>query len=305
MAFILPGARRRLVSVRELPKELVLPEAMAPAAVSDRPPAVPRHAATVILAREGTAGMEVFLLRRVTAMAFAGGMTVFPGGGVDQRDADASVAWTGPEPDWWAERFNCAPGLAVALVCAAVRETFEESGVLLAGPDPNTVVADTSAFAEARQALVDRDLSLAEFLTAHGLVLRADLLRPWSNWLTPPEEPRRYDTRFFLAELPTGQRADGFTTEADHAAWQRPADAIDDWRTGRSGLLPPTWVTLADLADLGTVAAAMAAPRVIEQVVPRVLREDGVLRVVLPGDPRYPTAEINVDVRPDDRPASS
>ncbi|HEX5402792.1 MAG TPA: NUDIX hydrolase, partial [Pseudonocardiaceae bacterium] len=111
---------------------------MAPVVRGDQPPAVPRHAATVILARDGAAGIEVFLLRRVMGMAFAGGMTVFPGGGVDQRDADASVAWTGPPADWWAERFGCEPGLARALVCAAVRETFEESGVLLAGPDPAT-----------------------------------------------------------------------------------------------------------------------------------------------------------------------
>jgi 8-oxo-dGTP pyrophosphatase MutT (NUDIX family) len=300
MASILPGSRRRLASVRELPEELVLPEAMAPVTDS-RPPAVPRHAATVVLARDGVAGIEVFLLRRVAAMAFAGGMTVFPGGGVDQRDADASVAWAGPGPEWWASRLHCDTGLARALVCAAVRETFEESGVLLAGGDPATVVADTAAYAEARQALVDRGLSLAEFLTAHGLVLRADLLRPWSNWVTPEQEPRRYDTRFFLAELPTGQRADGVTTEADHAEWRGPAQAVEDWRAGTRGLLPPTWMTLSDLAEFATVADAMAARRVIDKVVPKVVREDGVLRVILPGDPRYAAAAGHLDIRPGDR----
>ena len=284
--------------MRELPAELVLPAEMA--RVTQGPPAVPRHAATVILSRDGADGLEVFLLRRVAAMAFAGGMTVFPGGGVDQRDADASLAWTGPEPQWWAERFRCDTGLARALVCAAVRETFEESGVLLAGPGPDTVVADTSAYADARAALVARDLSLAEFLTANGLVLRADLLRPWANWVTPAEEPRRYDTRFFLAELPAGQRADGVTTEADHAGWRRPADAIEDWRAGRRGLLPPTWVTLSDLAEHPTVASAMAADRVIDKVIPKVVREGNVLRVVLPGDPRYTAAAVHLDARPDD-----
>lgn len=286
--------------MRELPDELTLPEAMVPDRVPD-PPVVPRDAATVILARDGIRGVEVFLLRRVAGMAFAGGMTVFPGGGVDQRDEDVSVAWTGPAPHWWAERFGCPVGLARALVCAAVRETFEESGVLLAGPDPDTVVADTSTFADARRALVARDLSLAGFLADHGLVLRADLLRPWANWVTPAEEPRRYDTRFFLAELPVGQRADGSTTEADHAAWRRPADAIDDWRAGRRGLLPPTWVTLADIAEHDTVAAAMAADRAITKVMPKVIRDDGVLRVVLPGDPRYVTARGHLDARPGDR----
>jgi 8-oxo-dGTP pyrophosphatase MutT (NUDIX family) len=286
--------------VRELPDELTLPESIARARRPETP-AVPRNAATVILARDGGSGVEVFLLRRVAGMAFAGGMTVFPGGGVDQRDADASVAWTGPEPDWWAERFGCDVGLARALVCAAVRETFEESGVLLAGPDPDTVVADTAAYADARHALVARDLSLAGFLGANGLVLRADLLRPWANWLTPEEEPRRYDTRFFLAELPEGQRADGSTTEADHASWRTPSDAIDDWRAGRRGLLPPTWVTLSDVAEFGSVEAAMAAERVITKVMPKVVRDEGVLRVVLPGDPRYAAAAGHLSARPDDR----
>jgi 8-oxo-dGTP pyrophosphatase MutT (NUDIX family) len=287
--------------VRELPKELVLPEAMVPVIEPGRPPVVPKQAATVILIRDGATGPEVFLLRRVLAMAFAGGMTVFPGGGVDPRDADASVAWTGPAPDWWADRFGCDRSLARALVCAAVRETFEESGVLLAGADPDSVVADTTAYADARAGLVNRKLSLAEFLTANHLILRADLLRPWANWLTPEAEIRRYDTRFFLAELPAGQHADGSTTEADHAAWQRPADALTDWRDGRCGLLPPTWVTLSDLAELDSVAAAMAAPRQIDKIMPKVVREDGLIRVVLPGDPSYDDAAAHLDARPGDR----
>jgi 8-oxo-dGTP pyrophosphatase MutT (NUDIX family) len=287
--------------VRELPKELVLPEAMAPVIRPGQPPVVPKEAATVILIRDSVAGPEVFLLRRVLGMAFAGGMTVFPGGGVDQRDADTSVAWTGPAPDWWADAFHCDVGLARALVCAAVRETFEESGVLLAGADPDSVVADTAAYAGARAALVARDLSLAEFLAAHDLVLRADLLRPWANWLTPLEEARRYDTRFFLAEVPIGQRADGLTTEADHAGWCRPADAIADWRDGHRGLLPPTWVTLADLAEYDSVAAAMAVTRQIAKVMPKVIREDGVLLVVLPGNPRYDIAAAHLDAQPGDR----
>ena len=88
----------------------------------------------MVLLREGHVGPEVYLLRRQTSMAFAGGMCVFPGGGVDPRDHDASVAWAGPSPAEWAERLACDESLARALVCAAVRETFEESGVLLAGP---------------------------------------------------------------------------------------------------------------------------------------------------------------------------
>ncbi len=269
--------------MRELPKEFVLPTGMPLGRPTDAPLPI-RDAATVVLIRDGDPGLEVFLLRRVLGMAFAGGMTVFPGGGVDPRDAEASPAWTGPDVDWWAQRYAVSTELARALVCAAVRETFEESGVLLAGPDAHSVVADTSPYADARAALVDRSLSFAEFLADTGLVLRADLLRPWANWLTPEREPRRYDTRFFLAELPVGQRADGDTSEADHADWQTPAGAIEDWKQGRCGLLPPTWMTLADLADLGSVAAAMAAPRLIHKIMPTVVRDGDVLRVVLPGD---------------------
>ncbi|MFC7612468.1 NUDIX hydrolase [Actinokineospora soli] len=264
-----------------MPAELVLPEGFVPEDPPD-PPAVPRDAATVMLVRDTDRGVEVFLQRRVTGMAFAGGMTVFPGGGVDQRDVDAAVAWHGPDPDWWGHRFGCAPALARALVCAAVRETFEESGVLLAGPGPGSVVADARPYHDARAALVARELSLADFLADAGLVLRADLLRPWANWVTPAEEPRRYDTRFFLAALPEGQHADGATTEADRVHWQRPADALADWQRGDCALMPPTWVTLSDLADHDTVASAMAADRTLDKIIPKVVRDGGVVRVVLP-----------------------
>src|SRR5574340_1593535 len=104
----------------------------------------PRDASTVMLVRDGARGVEVFLLRRVAGMAFAGGMTVFPGGGVDPSDADAEVEWAGPSVAWWAERFTTDVDRAKALVCAAVRETFEECGVLLAGPTADTEIGRAS-----------------------------------------------------------------------------------------------------------------------------------------------------------------
>jgi 8-oxo-dGTP pyrophosphatase MutT (NUDIX family) len=278
--------------VRELPRELVLPDGFVPPEIPD-PPVTPKDAATVMLVRDATdpaGGLEVFLQRRVAGMAFAGGMTVFPGGGVDRRDADASVAWHGPPPSWWAERFSCPVGLARSLVCAAVRETFEESGVLLAGPSADSVVSDVRPYAEARAGLVNRELSLAGFLAESGLVLRADLLRPWSNWVTPVEELRRYDARFFLARVPAGQRPDGETSEAADIRWARPAPTLDEWRAGRVGLLPPTWTTLAELEECVSVADAMGRERVIEKLMPRVARDGDVLRIVLPGDPAYDTA---------------
>jgi 8-oxo-dGTP pyrophosphatase MutT (NUDIX family) len=280
--------------VRELPKELTLPSGLVPPEPPD-PPVTPKDAATVMLVRDTEAGLEVFLQRRVRGMAFAGGMTVFPGGGVDRRDADTSVAWHGPTPAWWASRFACDVGLARALVCAAVRETFEESGVLLAGPDESSVVADVRPYAEARAQLVNRELSLAGFLAEAGLVLRADLLRPWADWVTPVEESRRFDARFFLAQLPEGQRADGDTTEAQDARWQRPGDALDDWKAGRSGLLPPTWTTLAELEEHPTVASAMTQERTITKLMPRVTRDGDTIRIVLPGDPLYDTSAAHLD----------
>jgi 8-oxo-dGTP pyrophosphatase MutT (NUDIX family) len=272
--------------VDKLPNELPLPESMVPDVPPD-PPATPRDAATVVLLRDGAQGFEAFLLRRVNQMAFAGGMTVFPGGGVDKRDADAAIAWAGPDAEWWADRFRCDVPAARALVCAAVRETFEESGVLLAGPSADSVVADATSYGAARKALVDRELSFAEFLEREQLVLRADLLRPWGHWITPAQEPRRFDTRFFVAALPAGQRADGDTSEADHAAWQRPSDALTDYTEGRNVLLPPTWTTLAELAAHANVGAVMAVRREFATITPKIVRDDSGLRLALPGSPLY------------------
>jgi 8-oxo-dGTP pyrophosphatase MutT (NUDIX family) len=240
---------------------------------ADDEPAVPlptRPAATVMLVRDTTDGIAVFLMRRHAAMQFAAGVMVFPGGGVDDRDRSADIAWTGPEPAWWAERFGVEPDLAEALVCAAARETFEETGVLFAGPadEPQGIVGDASVYRESRAALADRTLSFADFLRRENLVLRADLLRPWANWVTPEaERTRRYDTYFFVGALPEGQRADGENTESDRAGWSTPQDAIDDFAAGRSFLLPPTWSQLDSL--LGhTVRDVLTVQRPIVPVQP-------------------------------------
>ena len=143
-----------------------------------RTPVEPRNAATVVLLRPSEQGPEVYYLRRQVSMEFAGGMCVFPGGGVDPRDFDADVGWAGPAPAEWAERLGSDEEMARALVCAAVRETFEESGVLLAGPSADEVVADTTGedWEADRVALESRELAMTDFLTRRGLVLRTDLL---------------------------------------------------------------------------------------------------------------------------------
>jgi 8-oxo-dGTP pyrophosphatase MutT (NUDIX family) len=248
-------------------------------------PAVPRDAATVMLLREDTAGLEVYMLRRQRSMAFAPGAYVFPGGSVDPRDADEEVAWTGPDAAEWGRVFDAPPDLARALVCAAVRETFEESGVLLAGESPDSVVADTTSddWEADRHALLDRSVSLAELLARRGLVLRADLLRPWSRWITPLPEPRRFDTRFFAAAMPAGQRTRDVGGEASEVAWVRPAEAVAAGQRGEISLFPPTRVTLTELAECGDLETALTGPRQVIPIIPEVQVRDGAVWVTMPG----------------------
>ena len=248
--------------------------------------AEPRHAATVVLLRDTPAGPEAYLLRRVRAMAFAAGMHVFPGGSVDPSDmtadAAADVAWAGPPVSWWAARFGCDEPLARALVCAAVRETFEESGVLLAGPSADEVLADVSTdeWEAERAALEAREHSLSELLARRGLVLRADLLRPFAHWITPEAEPKRFDTRFFLAALPQGQVCRDVGGEADQRVWVRPTDALAQELV----MMTPTAQSLRDVADAPDVAAALAAPRTVTPVQPSfVLGDDDQVVFRLPG----------------------
>ncbi|GAA4907716.1 NUDIX hydrolase [Streptomyces coeruleoprunus] len=222
---------------------------------------VPRRAATVLLLRDGARGPEVHMLRRRTSMAFAGGAYAYPGGAVDPRD-EQPVRWAGPSPADWAARLGVGtPAEAQAVVCAAVRETYEEAGVLLAGPTPDSVAGDTTGddWEADRAALVARELSFAEFLDRRKLVLRSDLLGAWARWVTPEFEPRRYDTWFFVAALPAGQRTRNASTEADRTVWIRPADAAAGYDRGELLMMPPTIATLRALTPYGTPLDALAA----------------------------------------------
>jgi 8-oxo-dGTP pyrophosphatase MutT (NUDIX family) len=258
-------------------------------------PAEPRDAATVVLLRPGASsgpsGSEVYLLRRQTSMAFAGGMCVFPGGGVDRRDFDHAVAWAGPSPAEWAERLGCDEPMARALVCAAVRETFEESGVLLAGPadDGDSVVADTTGddWEADRVALESRELSLTDFLDRRGLVLRTDLLGAWAGWLTPVFEPRRYRTWFFVARLPEGQVTRDISSESASVAWLPVGDAVARAEAGDLMMMPPTWLTCLDVAQYADPAAVLAEAegRSVDMFTPEVVGEGD--EFVLSTPPRY------------------
>ena len=246
-----------------------------------------RDASTVMLVRDASDGPEVFISRRVSGMEFAPGMTVFPGGRVDPGDDDPGLTWSGPAPEWWAGRFSVEPRRARALLCAAARETFEECGVLLAATPDGELVRDVRPYAGARRALENGEFTFPEFLADQGLALATDRLRPADHWITPKFEKRRYDTRFFLARLPTGQDADGDTTEVDHTEWIRPADALAEFAAGSVMMLPPTWIQLRRFASASDVDEAMSADRPITPVEPDIVEVDGKPRTVFDGSGDY------------------
>ena len=249
-----------------------------------------RAAATVILLRDTRAGIEAYMLRRQASMAFAAGMYAFPGGRVDPKDmSDTAVSWAGPDVAEWARRLGTDEPAARGFVCAAVRETFEESNVLLTEPN-----VDPSGWDDAREALVRRDLAFSAFLSKRGLAIQSDLLAPWAHWITPRFEERRYDTWFFVAAVPAGQEPQDVSGEADRAVWVRPADAVTAAQRGEADMLPPTWIVLSELASYGSVKEVMvaAAGRIIKTTMPG-WRDDGeVVRVLLPGDPEFPGDDI-------------
>jgi 8-oxo-dGTP pyrophosphatase MutT (NUDIX family) len=248
-------------ATRRLPPELAR---RASAFTSGRvTPVAPKDAATVVLVRDGDRQVEAYLLRRHRQMAFAAGMFVFPGGVVDRRDSDPGLAWAGPSAAEWAERLRCDEPTARALVCAAERETFEESGVLLAGPTASSAVADTTGedWEVDRRRLVDRALAFSDLLGARDLVLRTDLMAACGHWITPEFEPRRYDTRFFVAELPRGQRTRDVSGESDRVAWMTPRAACAGVDAGEMAMLPPTYGTLSQLSAFDRAAAVVAAAR--------------------------------------------
>ncbi len=249
-------------------------------------PALPRCAATVMLVRDGAGGVEVFMLRRVATMVFAPRMWVFPGGGVDRRDDEPDLPWAGPSPTEWAVRLGCGEGMARSLVCAAVREVFEECGVLLAGPSATTFVADLRdpEWELERAALLAREQSFSELLVRRGLVLRSDLLSVRGRWVTPAFETRRYDTWFFAALLPDGQIPDDDTTEADVADWTVPGDLLEAYATGEALLLPPTIVSVEAVGAARSAETFVAESWPPVPIEPRLVEVDGVpvMRADLP-----------------------
>lgn len=260
-----------------------------------------RHSATVILLREDAGQVQLLLTRRHQGMAFMGGLWVFPGGTLCPADsaapALASIAAAraaGPE-------FTTAEGeimpmhLQQALAIAACRETFEETGVVLAHSahaahcDPDTA----AQLQQQRSTVLAHPEMFATVLAQAGLQPAVEQLTYWAHWITPLEQPRRFDTRFFLACLPPGQQVTLDDNEAVDSLWQTPAELLDAANDGVIKLSPPTLYNVMDIAHAlqqhGSLHAVLASAiaRDIPPVMPRVIRGER-MTIVMPWDPEYP-----------------
>ncbi|HUR33479.1 MAG TPA: NUDIX domain-containing protein [Vicinamibacterales bacterium] len=252
-----------------------------------------RPASTVIVLRDGPAGPEVFMVRRTFTIAFMAGAHVFPGGRVDAADADVDAAWCDlPTADVGSSR----PDLSFAV--AATRELFEESGVLLArGADGAFIdLADDDVrarFDRYRDEIHDGTTTLRAVLEAGSLRLALDAVIPFARWVTPPTEARRFDTWFFVARMPDGQRPVHDPHESIDSAWLTPGDALARARSGTMHLPPPTWATLRELEPFATVDAAIgwARRRAIVPRHPLVVASNGAREILLPGAPGHPDQE--------------
>ena len=259
------------------------------------PPATPAPAATLALLRDRPAGaFDVLLIRRHGASRFAAGDFVFPGGKVEAEDnPDDAAAWcAGPDPAR-ATRvlgLETAPHAALGYWIGAIRETFEEVGILLAsGPDGTPARAADARFAEHRRACQADHRAFWDMVRAERLVLATDRLVYFAHWITPDVQPLRFDTRFFAAPMPPGQDAVADAHEITEVRWLAPGEALAANRRGELSLRVPTLKNLG-LLDAGASAAATLRRlqgRPVPTIRPRVIVEGGTRRVLLPGEPGY------------------
>ncbi|HET7274563.1 MAG TPA: hypothetical protein VFI91_05260 [Longimicrobiaceae bacterium] len=267
------------------PDRFVIPLDQVPAGlaarVDDHPsdPVRARPAATVVLMRPADHGPEALLLRRPTRSSFAAGAWVFPGGRVDAADSDASLSeyWDGPSPAVWRERLGLtSDSEAIAYIAATVREAWEETGILLG--------ADCSSPGEsldrARLDILNHNTSLREVFEREGLRISAGDILYIAHWITPEAEPRRYDTRFFLARVDADTACVLHGDELVEATWMRPSDAVERYSAGRMKLLPPTVHTLNRLAGFTSLEEIWSSlsDAQVTTILPRMRRsEEGVV----------------------------
>lgn len=265
-------------------------------AVPVKQPVVPAPAATLVLLRDrATGGFDILLMQRHHRSKFAAGDFVFPGGKLEADDnPDDAVRWcAGLEPDDAARTLGLpgAPTAAVAYWIGAIRETFEEAGILLAttadgGPPrlPPAIVA------EYRRAIQADNRAFWAMVKTEKLRLATDRLVYFAHWITPEDMPLRFDTRFFAAPAPEGQDAVGDDHEMISLRWLAPREALDAHTRGEISLRNPTIRNLMLLEGAASAAEALARlrERRVVTIRPRVIVDaSGVRRVLNPGDPGY------------------
>jgi 8-oxo-dGTP pyrophosphatase MutT (NUDIX family) len=257
------------------------------------PPLAP--ASTVALVRPGPTGLEVFLVKRHTAVAVMGGAHVFPGGGVTVADAGADVAALCDGLAGVRDRMDgVLEDEARAFRVAAVRELYEEGGILLArnraGHAVGERAGEIATLDAGRQAMAEGRRSFAALLAAERWRVALDWLTLFAHWVTPDIEPRRFDAYFFLAVEPEPQDASHCGRETSIGVWMRPADALARARAGEIALPPPTWTTLRQLEAFATVEDAVAWARAcpVPRIQPGSMFQGSTRIVTLPGDPARP-----------------
>lgn len=261
--------------------------------------ATARPAATILLLRDGPGGIEVFMVVRHHAIAFAAGALVFPGGRVEEADHElASRGDDCPNPD----------GLdteALAFRIAAIRETFEECGVLLARPRGSSKLIDATTLKrledQHRAALNAGSIDFDAVLDSEGLAPAPDLLVHFAHWITPSQQPKRYDTHFFLAEAPAAHLAVHDGGEAVDSIWTTPAQALADTEAGRFKLIFATAKNLEKLGRASSVKEAMDMARnsAVVTVQPRGSKLEGAKRLMrIPEEAGYGGSEFIIDSMP-------
>lgn len=255
----------------------------------------PRDAATVLLLRDDDAlGLQVFMLRRHSDSAVLGGAYVFPGGKLDEADhqlADEHLDQSPQQLHAHLAEPELTPEQAKGLYVAALREAFEECGVLLARHDRGlpAVIGDI-------QADIRSGLHLTELVPRFGLQLQTQTMVPFTRWITPNRPSvmnKRFDARFFLAAVPQGQQALHDNIEATESEWLSPRQALSDYWAGRIELAPPQIMSLVHLARYQDVAQALAdaARRPPPTIQPEPFDDEQGRVICYPGDPRHSRAE--------------
>ncbi|MFO1408467.1 MAG: NUDIX domain-containing protein [Steroidobacteraceae bacterium] len=259
-------------------------------------------AATVVLLREREGRLETLLMRRRATLGFLGGMWVFPGGRMEASDASPGAAArahrstaTGRHGLLDADGRPLDDDVALGYAHAACREAFEEAGVLLARDAAGRPCGAELAgrLAPERARVTAEPTAFVRMLEAHDLRLDVDALCYWSHWITPSAEPKRFDTRFFVAALPDGQHASADLSELTEHRWISPVDAVAECERDALRMVPPTLYTLEDLAECharhGTLASMLAAEagRAAPPVMPRMVMTPGAVDVVMPWDAGY------------------